>query len=239
MLRLSASPRPFHRFSPFQILDAAPALLTEASLTGHSMTAHKVAELLLGGIHDPSIDVRIEALKATRGVLHEGMMAEERAAFGPGLIEAAFEVRCSHVPIANLPQVIPTLPLAVLEYALEPMIDIASSFPDLFRTSLAVCVPFLLSCVAPPNTLSGYSFSRYPHREMEWTSWCDMANMAFEVLYSLVIADPGTASQWEGGRLIAHIVSALVGRQVAAFAAEGENCQDWLDAEDVSYRGLS
>jgi hypothetical protein len=92
LLHLAASARPFHRFSPFQILDAAPALLTEASLTGHSISAHKVAELLLGGIHDPSIDVRIEALKATRGVLHEGMTVEERAAFGPGLVEAAFEV---------------------------------------------------------------------------------------------------------------------------------------------------
>jgi hypothetical protein len=69
---------------------------------------------------------------------------------------------------------------------------------------------------------------------MEWTSWCDMANMAFEVLYSLVIADPDTASTWEGGRLIANIVAPLVGRQIAAFAAEGESCQDWLDAEDVS-----
>lgn len=92
LLRLAASPRPFHRFSPFQILDAAPTLLTEASLTGHSISAHKVAELLLGRIHDPSIDVRIEALKATRGVLHEGMTVEERAAFGPSLVEAAFEV---------------------------------------------------------------------------------------------------------------------------------------------------
>lgn len=92
LLRLATSPRPFHRFSPFQVLNAAPALLTEASLTGHPISAHKVAELLLGGINDPSIDVRIEALKAMRGVLHEGMMSEERAAFGPGLVEAAFHV---------------------------------------------------------------------------------------------------------------------------------------------------
>lgn len=126
------------------------------------------------------------------------------------------------------------LPLSVLEHALEPLIDIASSFPDLFRTTLGTAVPFLLSCVVPPNSLSGHSFGRYPHREMEWTSWCDMANMAFEVLYSLVIADPATASTWEGGRLIPDIVAALIGRQVAAFAAEGESSQDWLEAEDVS-----
>lgn len=65
-----------------------------------------------------------------------------------------------------------------------------------------------------------------------------MANMAFEVLYSLIIADPATASTWEDGRLIAEIVGSLIGRQVAQFAAEGESCQDWLDAEDVSFLTL-
>jgi hypothetical protein len=54
--------------------------------------ARKAAELLLGGINDPSVDVRIEALKATRGVLHDGMTADDRAAFGSGLVGAAFEV---------------------------------------------------------------------------------------------------------------------------------------------------
>jgi hypothetical protein len=125
----------------------------------------------------------------------------------------------------------------MLEQALIPLIDIASSFPELFRTSLTIVVPFLISCVAPPNTLAGISFSQYPHLDMEFTSWCDMANVAFEVLYSLAIGDAILAAQWEGGQLIAQIVSALIGRQIAEFAADGDSCQDWLVAVDVSARG--
>lgn len=221
LLKLASSPRPFHRFTPFQLLDAAPTLLSEANLTGQSVSAQKVAELLLGGLHDPSVDVRVEALRAARGVLHDGMTSEERDAYGPALVGASFET-------------LPNLPLDVLKHGLEPMIDVASSFPHLFTLSLHFSVPFLVTCIAPPSTLTGHTFSRYPHREMEWDAWCDMSSIAFEVLFSLVIADPMTASHWESGNLVSDIVSALIGRQVASFAAEGESSQEWIEMEDVS-----
>lgn len=131
-------------------------------------------------------------------------------------------------------QVIPVLPLDVLEHALEPMIDIASSFPDLFRPSLHAVVPYLLSCIAPPATLEGHTFTRYAHREMEWNSWCDMGNMAFEVLFSLVIADPSDVVRWEGGYFVSDVVGSLIGRQVASFALEDDHCQEWLEETDVS-----
>lgn len=51
-----------------------------------------MAELLLGGIQDPSVDVKVEALKAMRGVLDYGLSTNEREAFGPGLVSNAFEV---------------------------------------------------------------------------------------------------------------------------------------------------
>lgn len=51
-----------------------------------------MAELLLGGIQDPSVDVKVEALKATRAVLDYGLSTNEREAFGPGLVSNAFEV---------------------------------------------------------------------------------------------------------------------------------------------------
>lgn len=196
-----------------------------ANLTGHSVPAGKVAELLLGGINDPSVDVRIEALRAARGVLHDGMTSDERDSYGPSLLAASFEA-------------IPALPLNVLKHGLEPMIDVASSFPHLFTNSLHFSVPFLVMCIAPPSTLPGHAFSRYPHREMEWDEWCDMSSLALEVLFSLVIADPMTASHWEAGHLVSDIVDALIGRQVAAFAAEGEQCQEWIAMEDVSYGGV-
>lgn len=219
ILRLASSTRPFHRFSPFQLLNTAPGLLSEG--TSQPVPAQKVAELLLGGINDSSVDVVVEAFKATRGVLHDGMSAPDRDMYGPGLVAAIFEVT-------------PRLPLDTLEQALEPVIDVASSFPHLFTPSLGMIVPFLVMCVAPPNTLSGHSFSRFAHQNMEWDAWCNMSNMAYEVLFSLMIANPAASQLWEGGNIVPDVVSALIGRQVGSFAAEGEACQDWVEMEGVS-----
>jgi hypothetical protein len=46
-------------------------------------------------MHDPSVDVRIEALKATRGILDEGMLTRDRKMFGPQLVETAVRVRAA------------------------------------------------------------------------------------------------------------------------------------------------
>lgn len=190
-----------------------------------AVPGQKVAELLLGGINDPSVDVVVEAFKATRGVLHDGLNVSDRDMYGPGLVAAVFEV-------------MPRLPLGTLEHALEPMIDVASSFPHLFDPSLGIIVPFLVMCIAPPNTLAGHSFSRFTHQDMEWEAWCSMSNMAYEVLFSLMIANSAVAQHWEGGNIVPDVVNALIGRQVGSFAAEGEACQDWVEMEGVSVRWM-
>lgn len=236
VLTLAASPHPFHRFTPFQLLDSFPGLLSDESLGDDIIPADKVAELLLGGINDPSVDVCIEALKAARGVLQHGMTAEERSKFGPALVEASFDVSglvaVRQSPPANWSQTITRLPLNVLEHALEPMVDISASYPDLFGSSLLLWIPFLLMCISPPETLIDYHFSRYPTRELEWEEWCQMGNMAYEVLLALIMADPGSAVTWEDGLLIRDIIGSLIGRQIAAF--NGDTCEDWLQQEDVS-----
>ncbi|TXT08603.1 hypothetical protein VHUM_02731 [Vanrija humicola] len=218
VMTLAASPHPFHRFTPFQLLDACPELLSAESLGEDIIPADKVAELLLGGINDPSVDVRIEALKATKGVLQFGMDAEERSRFGPGLIEACFDI-------------IPPLPLNVLSHALEPIFELAAFYPDLFRSSLLLWIPFLLMCISPPETLLDYHFSRYPTIQLEWEEWCQVGNMAYEVLFALIMTDPTSALTWEDGLLIRDIVGSLIGRQIAAF--KDDTCEDWLQQEDL------
>jgi hypothetical protein len=69
---------------------------------------------------------------------------------------------------------------------------------------------------------------------MEWGAWEEMSTMAFEVLFNIIIADRDNVLMWQNGALVADIVDALIGRQVAAFAAEGEQCQEWIETEDVS-----
>lgn len=143
--------------------------------------------------------------------------------YGPGLVAAAFEI-------------IPDFPPTVLEHAIEPMIDVASSFPHLFTECLEAAVPFLVQCLAPPDSLPDHSFSRYAHLQMEWDQWYGMANMAFEVLSSLMIADPDSTQQWEDGHLVDDVVRSIIGRQVAAFTIEGDTLEEWTEREDVSLR---
>lgn len=220
IFKLVASSRPFHRFSSYQLLNESPDLLS-GTISHESWPKDKVAELLFAGVNDPSIDVRIEGLRALRSVMHEGLGESERERFGPTLLEAAVTA-------------IVSMPSDVLVHALEALVDIASDFPELFITSLPILIPFLVSCIAPPSTLSGHPFSRVPHREMEWGAWEEMSTMAFEVLFNIIIADRDNVLMWQNGALVADIVDALIGRQVAAFAAEGEQCQEWIETEDVS-----
>ncbi|CAK9782556.1 ARM repeat-containing protein [Cutaneotrichosporon oleaginosum] len=216
---LIASNRPFHRFTSYQLLSESPNLLSE-SLSNETWPKERLAELLFAGVNDPSIDVKIEALRALRGVMQEGFTVDERERFGPPLLEA------SVTAIASMPS-------DVLVHALEALVDIASDFPELFIASLPLLIPFLVSCIAPPSTLSGHPFSRVPHREMGWGAWEDMSAMAFEVLFNLIIADRDNVLMWQNGALVSDVVDALIGRQIASFAAEGEQCQEWIETEDL------
>jgi hypothetical protein len=90
LLQLTASPHPFHRFTPFQLLDLAPALLVD-SVTD-PIPATQLAQILLAGLNDPSGDVRVEAMKALRSIVLEGLTGREREQVGPSLVLEAFKV---------------------------------------------------------------------------------------------------------------------------------------------------
>ena len=47
----------------------------------------------MAGLNDSSVDVKIEAVKATGGVLQEGVTGKEREEVGPGLVHQIFQVR--------------------------------------------------------------------------------------------------------------------------------------------------
>lgn len=90
LLELTSSPHPSHRLTPFQLLDIAPTLLIDSVREPLPIT--QLASLLLAGINDPSIDVRVEALKAMRSVILEGVTGKERGEIGPALILEAYKV---------------------------------------------------------------------------------------------------------------------------------------------------
>jgi hypothetical protein len=89
LLELTSSPHPSHRFTPFQLLDTAPTLLIDS--VREPLPISQLASLLLAGMNDPSIDVRVEALKAMRSVILEGVTGTERSEIGPSLIVEAYK----------------------------------------------------------------------------------------------------------------------------------------------------
>ena len=91
LLELTSSPHPSHRFTPFQLLDTAPTLLIDS--VREPLPISQLASLLLAGMNDPSVDVRVEALKAMRSVILEGVTGQERSEIAPGLIVEAYKVR--------------------------------------------------------------------------------------------------------------------------------------------------
>lgn len=131
------------------------------------------------------------------------------------------------------------------ELALQPLIDVASNYPELFQPSLPTTLPFLLTCISPSNTAEGssFNFSRYhAQRQMEWEVWEGVANMAYEILNSLIVSNPIEATTWENGYLTFEIVNSLISRQIASFAHD--DCQEWveeqnLDDEDETYPAYS
>ncbi|WVR07497.1 hypothetical protein IAU60_004539 [Kwoniella sp. DSM 27419] len=227
MLELTASPHPFHRFTPFQLLNMTPTLLVD-SVTD-PLPAPQLAHVLLAGVNDPSVDVRVEALKAVRSVLMEGVTGKEREEIGPELVYQVF-------------QSLPKLPSDLLSHALLPLVDLASVHSNIFIASFPSILPGLLSMLSPPN-ISGIShqFSTYPPSTLPHDDWEQVANPATEILLALAELKPTQTQAWEGGRAGKELVGLLIGRQVTSFE---EDCQDWLEAtnldeEDEDYPGFA
>lgn len=100
LLELTASPHPFHRFTPFQLLDLAPTLLVDS--VRDPIPAEQLAQMLQAGLNDPSVDVRVEAMKAVRSVLIEGVTGSERSEIGANLVLHSFEVSPQHMNVLGL-----------------------------------------------------------------------------------------------------------------------------------------
>jgi hypothetical protein len=48
--------------------------------------------MLMGGLHDPSVDVRVEAIKAVEAVITGSFTGRERSQVGPEMAEACYTV---------------------------------------------------------------------------------------------------------------------------------------------------
>ncbi|WWC90695.1 uncharacterized protein L201_005632 [Kwoniella dendrophila CBS 6074] len=222
LLELTASPHPFHRFTPFQLLDMTPTLLVDS--VSDPLPAPQLAQILLAGMNDPSVDVRVEAMKAVRSVLFEGVTGKEREEIGSQLVHQAF-------------QALSRLPPKLLSHALVPLVDLASVHPNLFLPALNDILPYLLSMISPPAGPSSHQFSPYPNSNLPLEDWEEIANPASEILLSLCEMRPSQMDEWESGRVGRELVGLLIGRQVGSLE---EDCQDWLithdpDEEDEEY----
>ncbi|WVN85920.1 uncharacterized protein L203_101073 [Cryptococcus depauperatus CBS 7841] len=218
LLELTASSHPFHRFTPFQLLDLTPTLLVDS--VKEPIPAGQLAQILLAGLNDPSVDVRVEAMKAMRSVLMESITGKERDEIGAGLVNHAF-------------QTLHNLPSNLASHALIPLVDLASVHPNLFLGSLTIVMTSLLPLLSPPSkdtNLSAYHFSPYPPHNMELDQWEEIANPATEILISLFELKPIQLSRWEKGRAVKELVGLLLGRQAVTFDMD---IQEWLDTEDL------
>lgn len=90
LIELTARKEAFHRFTPYQVINLFPTLLIDSMQT--PLPASQFAHILLAGIHDSSVDVKIEAFKAVEAVLSRGMTAGERKEVGPNLVREAMTV---------------------------------------------------------------------------------------------------------------------------------------------------
>lgn len=94
LLKLTQSDRPFHRFTPYQILSQYPTLLVD-SVSDSSFTSNDLAHILRGGLNDPSVDVKVEAMKAIKGAIQGGWSVIKENEIKSSLILDALMVRLS------------------------------------------------------------------------------------------------------------------------------------------------
>lgn len=87
LLKLTHSERPFHRFTPFQIIAEYPTLLAD-SVTDASFKGEDLAQVLHAGLHDPSVDVKVETMKAIQGTIREGALIKDKSHKTALLLEA-------------------------------------------------------------------------------------------------------------------------------------------------------
>jgi hypothetical protein len=90
LFNLTTAPQASHRITPYQILSDKPALLFDSNPT--TVSSEQMAHILVSGLQDQSMDVKIESIKAIATVLDEAMTGRDRKRVGPGLIGATIDV---------------------------------------------------------------------------------------------------------------------------------------------------
>ena len=90
LIELTQDKQAFHRYTPYQVISMFPSLLVDSVVD--PLPAVQVAAMLMGGLHDPSVDVRVEAIKAVEAVITGSFTSRERAQVGPEMAEACFTV---------------------------------------------------------------------------------------------------------------------------------------------------
>lgn len=72
------------------MLDACPTLLVDS--VRDPLPTDQVCHLLTAGLHDPSFDVAIEAIKAVRSVVAQAFIVGEIEQYGSALVAESFTV---------------------------------------------------------------------------------------------------------------------------------------------------
>lgn len=90
LFNLTTAPQASHRITSFQILSDKPALLFDSNSI--TVSSEQMAHILVSGLQDQSMDVKIESVKAVATVLDEAMTGRDRKRVGPGLIGATIDV---------------------------------------------------------------------------------------------------------------------------------------------------
>ena len=68
---------------------------------------------------------------------------------------------------------------------------------------------------------------------MAYTDWEEVANPATEIILSLAELRRAQIVTWHDGRVGKELVGLLIGRLVIGLENQGEDCAEWLAAENV------
>lgn len=122
--------------------------------------------------------------------------------------------------------------------ALSALVELAVYYPDLFVPSLPSILPFLLSLLSPPaQHPPPVPLSPYPLTHWRVEEWTNLSNPVTELLLNLLEVRRAQLVAWEEGRAGRELLGLLIARQIVEFELLGDDCADWLQADDVGGMG--
>ncbi|RXK41145.1 hypothetical protein M231_01548 [Tremella mesenterica] len=219
LISLLGDPTPFHRFTTYQVIEITPTLLND-SRGGAIRSPAFLGQVLQGGLHDPSYDVRAQAIKATTAsLLSQAFSSSQKIEYGISLVAEIFKS-------------LPHFPPPIIGKAIQPLIDLAIYYPDLSLSHLDQCLPFLLSTMASPVQYpTPIALSRYDPTQMEYDDWVVSCKASTEILLSLLEVRKAQLLAWQDARVAKDLVGLLLEWQITALGLLGDDCTTWLEAE--------